>query len=302
MQSPSVRYWIKAITSVDAPAETRLQRFVMSARIGLWPAIVLSAFAFAQLLNYPLLETLALAVDLCLIASGAFLFNDLRDRDIDLVNRVHRWHLQTPSDIYLFGGASLSALVVVLASFLWLSQIAAIGVIIAIFASIAYSLVCKRLFLVGNVVAALLSLSPGIIMWTDVQARPPNEGDALLVCALFCGAGFLLLLSREIKFDEFDVQGDQVGGRMTLPMVLGERALSVVHLASLTVSAALLTSALVLGSVVAWYWSAAAMMCGLMIGVLATSAYRSGSKEYFYKKTRIAMLLLPLMILLSAGT
>ncbi|HEV7738084.1 MAG TPA: hypothetical protein VGO47_12015, partial [Chlamydiales bacterium] len=97
--------WIQTLNSVDVPGESSIHRFILSARLGLWPAFVLSSFAFGHLLAYNLATTLVLAIDLCLAASIAFLFNDIRDAEIDSANHIHRWSIRSRNDLNLFCAA-----------------------------------------------------------------------------------------------------------------------------------------------------------------------------------------------------
>src|ERR1700733_8783678 len=108
MTSPmkSIWRWIATLNSVDDPGETSIHRFILSARLGLWPAIFLGAFAFRHLLGYAPDATITIAVDLCLIASVAFLFNDVADAAIDAANKIHRWNMRSRLDLQMFAIAS----------------------------------------------------------------------------------------------------------------------------------------------------------------------------------------------------
>jgi 4-hydroxybenzoate polyprenyltransferase len=296
----SLLSWLSTLNSVDDPGETSAHRFLLSARLGLWPAIFLSAFAFRHLLGYSAGATAALGIDLSLVASIAFLFNDIHDTAIDEANNVHRWSVRSKRDAWLFiTTASLSALVV-LFSFFQLSRTAAVGVVLVMLISIAYSLICKRVFLLGNVVAAALSVSPGLIMFVDVQAQGHVESKAFIATSVFLAIAFLLLLSREIKFDQFDLPGDRVGGRMTVPMRISEASLNVVHGVIAIASLCLLIFIVSLNGrfSLPTNFVVAGITCAVS-GILLFGAYRGVTKEIFYKRTRIVMLVVPLSMLLA---
>jgi 4-hydroxybenzoate polyprenyltransferase len=270
--------------------------------LGLWPAIALSSFAFGHLLSYELIPTVLLSLDLCLIASLAFLFNDARDADIDKLNNVNRWNVETRFDLFLFLGAAGICVSAILAASLWISMTAFVGLILTAALSIAYSLICKKIFLLGNVVAAALSISPGLIMCLDSYfAHQQGTGSSELVALLLLGAAFLLLVSREIKFDEFDLQGDRFGKRSTVPMALSRPTVRALHALLCAVALSLLVLVLAIGGKFSWQLNLIiALITSVFCVTLMVIAYSStASKEKFYKTTRLVMLVIPVSILLS---
>jgi 4-hydroxybenzoate polyprenyltransferase len=182
--------------TVDAPASTTLQRFFMSARLGLWPAIMVSSFAFAHLTQHNWQTATLIGGNLCLVASLAFLFNDIRDADIDAANNISRWSVRSPIDRHLFRTTVGVVFASAIASSFYLSATAAVGLAAAICVGLAYSIVCKRIFLLGNVVAAALSLSPGLIMLSNslIINRADFDATSLLPAAAFSTVAFILLL------------------------------------------------------------------------------------------------------------
>jgi 4-hydroxybenzoate polyprenyltransferase len=296
----SVLKWVGSLNSVDIPGKTRFHRFVLSARLGLWPAILLSSFAFGHLLKFEIVPTVVLSVTLCFVASVAFLFNDACDAGIDELNKVHRWHVRTSFDLWLFLGAvGICLSTILLASFL-VSTPTFIGLIVTATVSIAYSLICKKIFLLGNVVAAALSISPGLIISFDTYMGGPQSGNVSVVALTFLGAAFLLLVSREIKFDEFDLAGDRFGNRTTLPMVLSGPTLSMVHALVCASALSLLLFILAIAGKFSWHVNLILALgtCGFCAALMIFS-YRTASKEKFYKTTRLVMLVIPVSILLS---
>jgi 4-hydroxybenzoate polyprenyltransferase len=292
--------WLTTLNSVDDPGHNSFHRFILSARLALWPAIILSSFAFGRLLHYELTKTLMLSTDLCLVASIAFLFNDTRDVEIDRANGIYRWSIRTKFDLKLFVGTSATCFFAIALSFFWLSTSAFIGVVLSMATCIAYSLICKKIFLLGNTVAALLSISPGLIMLMDILVSGRRAGQFIGPAPLFLAIAFLLLLSREIKFDQFDIAGDKIGGRFTVPMLVSSSALKVLHGAIAVIALCSLFSLLALSGRYSWSLN---LMMGLITSLFAAGlmmrAYRATTKEMFYKTTRLVMLVIPLSILVS---
>ncbi len=296
----SMLKWVRSLNSVDIPGASRLHRFILSARLGLWPAILLSSLAFGHLFDAEIAPTVILATNLCLVASVAFLFNDAWDARIDERNGVHRWNIHGSSDVWLFVGSVAICLFAMGLAYFWLSWTAFVGLILTMGISIAYTLFCKRIFLLGNVVAAVLAISPGLIMAIGALLNGQRSENISWEASAFLGAGFLLLVSREIKFDEFDIAGDYYGNRATVPMILSGSALGVLH--ALMCGGALLLLFVVLSNAGKFSSSvnlALALATCAFSAALMVIAYRANSKERFYKTTRLIMLAIPISILLS---
>jgi len=292
--------WVASLNSVDVPGNNRFHRFVLSARLGLWPAIVLSAWAFGHLLGSSSLLIGVLSINLCLLASVAFLFNDACDIKIDERNNLSRWSIQTRQDLLLFLNTVVVCCIAIGTAWFWISTTAFLGLIVAACASFGYSLFCKRIFLVGNVVAAALSISPGLIMAADAYTRGEQGVSASGVDLAFLASAFLLLMSREIKFDEFDIIGDRFGKRMTVPMFLSAPTLRVVHTLACSSGLVILLAVLVVAGRFPWFVNVAlSMVTCAFCGTLMILAYRSTSKERFYKITRLIMLVIPVLMLVS---
>jgi 4-hydroxybenzoate polyprenyltransferase len=292
--------WIVTLNTVDSAGRGRLHRFLLSARLGLWPAITLSSFAFGHLLRYDSVSTGILSLNLCCVASVAFLFNDVCDAQIDAANGIHRWSVRQSADRWLLAGTILICAAIQIGSLAHLTFVAFIGITVAYAVGIAYSLFCKRIFLLGNLVAAGLSISPALIMLFDVKVNRLEEDQTYPAVVSLLVVSFLLLLSREIRFDEFDIAGDRAGNRRTLPMFLSRLALNVLHTVAVALSLSILALVMVAGgrfSLPANLLIASGVVTAA--AVLILSAYRGWSKETFYKRTRLVMAALPLSILLS---
>jgi len=292
--------WIKSANSVDKPASSSFTRFALSARPTLWPAIVLSSFAFGHLVGYGLTQTAMLATDLCLTASIAFLFNDITDRRIDIANNIDRWFINSWSDILYACGAILAYSVLLVSSVSILSTTALIWILLTLILSIIYSLYCKKVLLLGNLVASTISISPGLIILIDAYSMHPLLSDSATVMIAFLSIAFLFLVSREIKFDEYDIVGDRIGGRVTLPMFVSARFLSVIH--GLLVFAALFVLFVLIyeeGRLQGYGNLVLSISISIITGWLLFRAYRSCSKETFYRTTRLVMLVVPISIFIG---
>jgi 4-hydroxybenzoate polyprenyltransferase len=298
--SHSLLKWIGSLNSVDVPGENRFHRFILSARLGLWPAILLSSFAFGHLLGSEFVLIAVLSVNLCLVASVAFLFNDACDAKVDEMNNVPRWSIRISLDLWLFLGTVGTCLFAIATAWFWISTPAFLGLITALIVSFGYSLFCKKIFLLGNVVAAVLSISPGLIMAVDAYTTEHENGTFPETAFAFLGAAFLLLMSREIKFDEFDIIGDRFGRRNTVPMFLSGSALRVLHTLACASGLAILLFILAVAGKSSWpaNLTLALVTCGFC-AALTIVAYRANSKEKFYKTTRLVMLVIPISMLLS---
>jgi hypothetical protein len=137
-------------------------------------------------------------------------------------------------------------------------------------------------------------------MFADVRISEDAQGPSVTTAVTFLGIAFLLLLSREIKFDQFDIVGDRVGKRVTIPMQVDSAPLNIFHLILVTTSLFLLAAVTILNGKFSLPVNAliAAATFSLSATLLLRS-YLAASKERFYKETRIVMLIIPFSMLLS---
>lgn len=159
---------------------------------------------------------LMLVVSVMLINGAGNVINDIMDLEIDRINRPKR---PLPS-----GGLSLAqawvytvvlfATGIILAAFINLSSLF-IAAIIALPLLVGYSLLFKRLALIGNLVVSLM-LGMAFIYVGAALGRIP---DMLTIAGL--AFGFTLI--REIVKDLEDMEGDRQEGARTLPLVWGEK-------------------------------------------------------------------------------
>lgn len=150
------------------------------------------------------------------IAAGGYIINDYYDIKIDFINKPERVIVGkvVKRRIVMAAHSALNLLGIAIG----LSLSLAVGLLnlLAVFFLWLYSNQLKRLPLIGNMVIAMLSgLSVGIVavLYQDYK---------LLVWAYALFA-FAISLIREIIKDMKDVQGDEVFGCRTLPIIWGIR-------------------------------------------------------------------------------
>jgi 4-hydroxybenzoate polyprenyltransferase len=148
------------------------------------------------------------------IASG-YIINNFYDREKDLINRPQKTMLEnqvsraTLWSVYF----TLNALSFILAYFV--SWKAAGFFAFYIFAMWLYSHKLKRVLFLGNLVAALLAITPFFVLFLYYK----NFYSVILVHGFFL---FLIIGMREIIKDLENLRGDLAHGYRTIPVVLGE--------------------------------------------------------------------------------
>jgi 4-hydroxybenzoate polyprenyltransferase len=288
-----------SMSSMDSASDSRLVQIWRSARIALWPAIILNVFAISTLAKIDGVIAVVVSVIMCLTATFAFVFNDQCDKKIDERNGVCRWVITSKLD-YFFAGTYLAFFILVLflshsvlsaSSLAWLWS--------AVVLSLLYSLCLKKIPFVGNLSAAFLVVSPMIILLSHDLGRLADYSDLLNVCLLFILAQFLFTMSREAKFDEFDIHGDRDAGRVTLPVVFHRKTLSVYHaVLNLCSVAAIFLGLCVFSERATVTWQKGTLLFILLsvFCFILVISYRSESKAVFYKLTRAVMVVFPAII------
>ncbi|MBV9826811.1 MAG: UbiA family prenyltransferase [Alphaproteobacteria bacterium] len=294
--------WGRSIArSMDTLHTGPVCAFLASARLSLWPAIVVSSLSFSYALTYDFGDALVIALNLCGISTLAFLFNDVLDHKIDEANCVHRWSMKTPIDAVLL---SLSAGILVVNYALTLIYVAhGISLLLLLTAviSLLYSVLLKRVLILGNLVAAGLSICPGLLILLACRCDTNvSKSTNIDIASAFLAIGFVIFVSREIRFDEFDQVGDRLGRRLTLPMVFQRQALGTLHILLLSAAVlGLVAAVLILGHGTLIFRVSLALVAAVGLILALGVAYKSGSKTIFYKVTRVIMLLVPVLMILS---
>jgi len=162
------------------------------------------------------------------IASG-YIINNFYDAKKDSINRPKKAMIdrlvsqETKLKVYF----SINFLVVLLMFFVsWRAVLFFSGYIFLIW---LYSHRLKKLFLIGNITAAILAILPffGILMYYK------NFYEVIFAHAIFL---FILLLIRELIKDLENIQGDLITNYKTIPVAYGEK------LAKKTISLLIVTS------------------------------------------------------------
>lgn len=159
--------------------------------------------------------------------AGGYIINNFYDREKDLINRPqktlleHRVRRSTLWGVYF----TLNAIAFFLAAIV--SWRAGLFFLAYIFAMWFYSHKLKRLLFVGNLMAALLAVTPFFVVFMYYS----NWYAVVFVHGTFL---FLILTMRELIKDLENLRGDLVQNYRTIPVVYGERV-SKFYYASLTV-------------------------------------------------------------------
>ena len=177
--------------------------------------IIFFSFLLAfHLTEHPLLyRDLLLAAAYLLLAAAGYAVNDIRDMEIDAVNRPERpLPMGLPPDearrmAIILAIAALSPMFFF--SFILFLFTLLVGILLYLYAYMPR----KGLFL-GNVAVALATTSP-----FSAVALYKGYTSPLGLAFLF---SFLIIWMREIAKDFDDLEGDKAAGRETLPIIAGK--------------------------------------------------------------------------------
>jgi len=188
-----------------------------SMRLYLWIPILLNVLGISLFLEATFVQALLLGLALCCLASFGFVINDLWDRPVDKINAAGRLEWASSESIRLaYILANLLLVVGILAAAVvgrgavLLSAAIAIGLLL-------YTLLVRSVLFFATLLASALSLSPllGPLLLFDGELSPFLTGVVT--------ASWLTLMGREILLDVKDRLGDQIAGRLTIPIVFGEK-------------------------------------------------------------------------------
>jgi 4-hydroxybenzoate polyprenyltransferase len=170
-----------------------------------------------------------------LIAAAGYIFNDIRDQKIDLINKPQKtvvgiYISQTASNrlyfILTLAGIALS----VYLSFLIDSVVPFVIALTAVLCLYGYAVQWKKSFLTGNLAVSflcMLTLLQPWLLWAYGQGNhlpfPKSvQGQmALTYLWLYALLAFLSTLFRELAKDVQDMEGDRRYGCRTVPIVSG---------------------------------------------------------------------------------
>ena len=203
-----------------------------------WVAVpILDKVAFGEQLPWYLLLLITLAI-VC-IAAGGYVINDYFDIKIDRINRPDELivsnTISKPAAMHLSIGLSAAGLLCGAAA-AWLLHSWTLGIIFVIVPGLLwfYSSSYKRLFMVGNVVIALLAgLTPMIVamanvaqlqlLYETILPYTTLEHDIYAWTGGFAAFAFLLTWIREIVKDMQDQMGDRELECHSMPVVWGDK-------------------------------------------------------------------------------
>ncbi len=162
------------------------------------------------------------------IALGGYLINDVYDLSIDQANGKDRWVNENNINKFKYFAVALFILGLVLG--LSASLISSLNLftayVVAVLTLVLYAVFLSRYKLAGNlVVSALIALSILLCFYLGVNHpefdRKFYVFDELSVW-VYAAIAFLLNWIREIVKDLEDVEGDRIGNRHTLPILIGQ--------------------------------------------------------------------------------
>jgi len=219
----------------------KLKSFILSIlstiRAGNLFIICISLFLVRYTLVKPILELsvtpsslsdqafIFLVLSVLLIAAGGYIINDYFDTGIDAINKpgknkigatINRSSALTSYIIITLTGLFFSFMFGELAGI----RYPLLGILICAGLLYFYASSYKKMFLIGNIIISLLTaVAVFISILFDKQAMLTTP--IVILTAAYSIFAFLMTLAREIIKDCEDVEGDQVFGSFTLPVVWG---------------------------------------------------------------------------------
>ena len=151
-----------------------------------------------------------------MVVAAGYIINSFYDSEKDLINKPRKSKLDrlVPQSTKLYAYFSLNFLAVLFAGYV--SFRAALFFAAYVFGIWIYSHKIKRIAFFGNVVSALLHITPFFAIFVYYK----NFEAVIFVHALFL---FLLILAREMIKDVESIPGDMAQGYRTFPILYGLR-------------------------------------------------------------------------------
>jgi len=149
------------------------------------------------------------------VIAGGYIINNFYDSEKDLINKPNKTHLDklvsqnTKLSFYFV----LNFSAVVMASYVSFKPVLFFS--FYIFAIWFYSHKLKKILIVGNVVSAILTLTPFFVIFVYYY----NFRSVIFVHATFL---FLIIFIRELTKDLENIKGDLTLNYRTIPIVYGE--------------------------------------------------------------------------------
>lgn len=149
-----------------------------------------------------------------LVSAAGYLFNDFVDRKSDTINKPDKLYIQYWNPIGIWTVFVLFNVLALLLFYLvdtrlmvWFAGV--------VFIMIIYSLVLKKLPMIGNIAVSFLAAFSVYVVYLTFGIQ-----EKYLVI-FFAGFAALLTYVRELVKDMEDVEGDREAGYQTFPVLLG---------------------------------------------------------------------------------
>lgn len=149
--------------------------------------------------------------------SGGYIINNFYDREKDFINRPQKTLLEHQVSRFTLWQVYFTVNAIAFLLGLLVSWRAGLFFAAYIFAMWWYSHRVKRLLFLGNLMAALLAITPFFVLFAYYK----NSYLVIFVHGAFL---FLILAMRELIKDLENLRGDLIHGYKTIPVVMGERA------------------------------------------------------------------------------
>lgn len=274
---------------------------LQSARIVLWLPIMVNVCLLTLSLRHSIPEALILGFSLSCIAAYGFLINDLWDLPVDRNNKAGKLE-NAPKDVLrlaacvamFFLSLGLALIAMLQAQSFYVMVIVAGGLT-------AYTFWIRPKLYLANLLAAFLASSP---LWLpNIVFMQPLKITQIVIIVV----AVLILLGREVIFDVADHFGDGQMGRRTLPVVFGDKIAHRIAVAmqfsgcGLLIGLTVLQAGQLIFPLQMLFFVTTTVFAILVISInlkLLTHPGEASLICVFTKRTRFAMLLLPVLLFL----
>ncbi|WP_169312050.1 UbiA family prenyltransferase [Fluviicola taffensis] len=193
-------------------------------------ALYLSTYYFGEShIQTPLSGILLLCFTIQLLIAAGCVLNDIRDKDIDAVNKpntriIGRIYSVKQSYILFITLMILTVITSILLTCFYFEDWWWISITVVLF-SFVYNLWLKRTPLFGNLLMAAMTASIALVikMYLSADLVILNSEKLNLLFDLFALISFAIIVPRELSLDISDLQGDLSDDCYTLPAKIGEQ-------------------------------------------------------------------------------
>lgn len=173
-----------------------------------------------------------------LVGASGYLINGYLDQDIDKTNIPEYQFPLSKSQtyfIYLF----ITSLAIGVGLFSFSFKFTTAFVIFPILSLWLYSVVLKRLPLIGNLTIAFLSIwLPIGLLFVSGNLEDLNDDNMITKMTMtLITEIFVITFAREVIKDIQDIEGDRKAGCKTIPILIGEKGAAIIGSSSLIIGA-----------------------------------------------------------------